>query len=569
MTKISLAKRPCIRCQSSDALQPYQQDDGRITGWCFSCQKWFNLDGKVKKEFKKNNMLAKEEVLTFSIRGENERGIYKETNQRYGIRYSVNGSTGERDTDYYPYYIDRKLCGFKMRVLPKDFESPTVGSIKNADLFGWHLLDFSYKRIFITEGEEDAVTIAQVLWEHYGKRVWPNVVSLANGAGIGRSIDKFTKRLNKFDKIIACFDNDEHGQKALIDLSLKVDIKKLYVMKLSEKDANDCLRAGKKQEIVDAFLKPTQFRPHGVVNIRDLKDVYFSKDTSTYYKFPESWKLMNAITYGMKVPALDIFTSDTSNGKTQLCRELVVHLLKTTKEKIGCIFLEESSEDTLRGLGSLVLDQRITLPDVMDKVPQTDLERSWDAISKDDRIEFRRSEWNKIENNSVLSAIRFMAEGADCKFIFLDHLSIVVSADADRGQERERIDTLMTNLKSMAMQMNIWIGVVVHLRKVTNQGTPFERGGLATGDDLRGSGGLKQLSNQIYFIQRNRMHSQESMRNVLRLHVIKNRTEGSCGPMDYLEFKKDTGRIVAIAKPEYTIIEKDGKGRTPNVEEDF
>ncbi len=567
MTKISLEKRACLKCHSSDALQPYQQDDGSVNGWCFSCSSWFNLDEEPKKEFKKKNMLTKEEVLGFAIRGENERGINNETNQRYGIRSSCNESTGERNTDYYPYYIDNQLCGYKMRVLPKDFECSSVGSIKNSDLFGWHLLNFSHKRVIITEGEEDAVSIAQVLWEFYNKRDWPNVISLANGSGVGKSLDKHIKKLNQFEKIIVCFDNDEQGQKALTELSLKVDIKKLYVMQLSEKDANDCLRAGKQQEIVDAFKNAKQFRPHGVVNGEDLKDLFFEDDTDEYYPFPESWKLMNATTYGMKVPALDVFTSDTSNGKTQLCRELVVHLINTTQEKIGCIFLEESSRDTLKGLVSLTLDKRLTLPDVRKGMSREELEKGWSALQIK-RLEFRRTEWNKIGNNSVLSAVRFMAEGADCKFIFLDHLSIVVSADSDRGQERERIDTLMTNLKSMAMQMNVWIGVVVHLRKSSPQGVPFSKGGVATGEDLRGSKGIEQLGNQVYFIQRNRYHSDEKMRNVLRLWVLKNRTEGSCGPMDFLEFKKDTGRMPAIPVPDYPIIEKEGR-KNPNVEEDF
>jgi twinkle protein len=70
---------------------------------------------------------------------------------------------------------------------------------------------------------------------------------------------------------------------------------------------------------------------------------------------------LNHYTYGMKLGALDVFTSGTGCGKTQIFRELIFHLLKSTDANIGIISLEESVKDTIDGLAGLYLEKRIHL----------------------------------------------------------------------------------------------------------------------------------------------------------------------------------------------------------------
>ena len=48
-----------------------------------------------------------------------------------------------------------------------------------------------------------------------------------------------------------------------------------------------------------------------------------------------------------------------------------------------------------------------------------------------------------------------MAKALDCKWIVLDHLSILVSGNEEFGDERKSIDVLMTKLRSLVEETNV------------------------------------------------------------------------------------------------------------------
>ena len=57
-----------------------------------------------------------------------------------------------------------------------------------------------------------------------------------------------------------------------------------------------------------------------------------------------------------------------------------------------------------------------------------------------------------------------MVQALDCKIIFLDHISIVVSGISD-GDERRTIDNLMTMLRKLVEEVKCTMFVVSHLKK--------------------------------------------------------------------------------------------------------
>lgn len=547
----------CTECESSTGLVIYKEEDGTVNGTCFKCEKYFNnrkLNNVEHTETRKSYykpQLTRNEVLEYPIRGESDRFIVPEVNERFGIRVSKDEITCEDDTVYYPYYIKTKLSGFKVRVLPKHFTSD-VGNTSGCDLFGQHLCSMANKKIIITEGEEDCLAVYQELWRMSGEKRHPNVVSLKNGAGDGKNIEKSSEFLNHFETVILCLDNDQEGIRALNRICSILDLKKIKIMKLPRKDASECLQAGDGLSIREAFHNLQDFVPYGIVKISECRDRYFNHETVLGIDYP--WKEFNRAAGGIKFGDLDTFTADTSSGKTQLMREIIYHLLESTDVKIGAIFLEETLDTTLSGLGSISINQRLTLNDVRKSVSEGDLKRSWDSISRDNRLVFRDNTFMDIDDSSLFNMITYMASVSGCKVIVLDHLSYLVSLGGKDTDERKRIDFLMTKLKALAIQLNVWIGIVVHLRR-SGRGVPFDRGGVPSLHDLRGSGGLEQISNSVYFIQRNRFHSEEPMRNVMRLHIFKNRYSGECGGMDYLEYDGDTGRIYQLPGTDYTIIE--------------
>jgi twinkle protein len=209
------------------------------------------------------------------------------------------------------------------------------------------------------------------------------------------------------------------------------------------------------------------------------------------------------------------------------------------------MFLEEGVSDTLRGLIAIDLNKRIHLPDV--EVTEDEEAESFAKLFSSGRISLY-DYFGGMDDGSLLNKLRYFAATGH-KFIFLDHLSIVVSEYAAEGGERERIDTLMTKLAKFAKEFQIVLFLVVHLRKSDSGRTSFELGTKPTLDDLRGSGSLKQLSWDVIGLSRNLQHEDPYCANVTELSVLKCRFTGRTGTCDYLHFDDNTGRLYNVQPP--------------------
>ena len=198
----------------------------------------------------------------------------------------------------------------------------------------------------------------------------------------------------------------------------------------------------------------------------------------------------------------------------------------------------------MSSLLSIHLGKRINLPDV--EISEEEERAAFEDYYGDNRISFY-DYFGGMDDNSLLSKLRYFAVTGH-KFIFLDHLSIVVSEYASEGGERERIDTLMTKLAKFVKEFNVVLFLVVHLRKADSR-APFELGARPTLDDLRGSGSLKQLSWDVIGLSRNQQHENKRTANVTEVSVLKCRLTGRTGTADYILFNDDTGRMEMTEKP--------------------
>ena len=520
----SKTHQPCPDCGSSDALQI--NEDGSTK--CYSCDKF--TPSKKEKPVTTHSL---EDILSLKSMELRDRGISKEVMEEYGVRVECSQETGEPVVHYYPYYKEGQLVGFKKRIVDGKLFS-TIGDMKKAELFGSNTTHGN-KYLIITEGEIDAMSIKEML-RSSGKDY--NVVSLPSGAS-GRGIQDNLDFIESFETVVLCFDNDKPGLKAVDQAIGLIKPGKVKVCTLPEKDANEMLKQGRSKEFLVALGRARVQRPDGLVRGKDTWQALMEKPDIASVPFPEHWNVLNDMTYGMRLGELDTWTSGSGSGKTQIFRELQYHLLKTTEETIGVISLEESLVDSVEALMALDMNKRIQLPDV--KYTEEEYRKAWENTQGTDRFVFY-DHFGSIEDDSLISKIRQLARVEGCKYIFLDHLSIVVSEFAAEGGERERIDTVMSKLKSLTQELNIWLGLIVHLRK-TGGGTSFEEGAMPTLDDLRGSGSIKQLSNSVYATARNQQADNEVERNVSQLAVLKCRFTGRTGKADRLLYNSETGRL--------------------------
>ena len=112
------------------------------------------------------------------------------------------------------------------------------------------------------------------------------------------------------------------------------------------------------------------------------------------------------------------------------------------------------------------------------------------------------------------------------------------------GDERKTIDKLMTQLRSLVEETGVGMIVISHLKKTMNKDNSFEEGGIISLDDLRGSGTLKQLPDEVLALERNQQAEDEEVRNMIKIRVLKNRFAGTTGLAGYLYWNKDKHRLM-------------------------
>lgn len=211
------------------------------------------------------------------------------------------------------------------------------------------------------------------------------------------------------------------------------------------------------------------------------------------------------------------------------------------------------------GLIGIHIGKRLNLPDVREYVADADYWKGFDetfgAVDADGNSRLNVYDaFGSLDETDLYNKVRYFATGLGCKVIWIDHLSILVSDLGSESQdERRAIDSIMHNLKMLTQELGVYIGLISHLKKAP-QGRSFEEGYVPSSDDLRGSGSIKQLSNNVYAISRNQQEEDDRARNTSLLTVLKCRYTGRTGRADYLYFDEHTGRMVIGQDPDAAMV---------------
>lgn len=452
-----------------------------------------------------------------------DRKISRASAEKYGV-WRENGKT------YFPYYNDNKHLANKVRLPDKEFYGE--GDLRHSGLFGQQLFPAgSAKFITLVEGEYDALAGYELM----GSR-WP-VVSVRNGAdGAAKCVADNFEYLNSFPSIVICFDKDDPkvnektgqirypGQEAALAVAGMFAVGKVKVLTLAEgKDPNDYLKAGLRDAFNREWWSAPSYTPSGLKLGREMwQEISEPKNYETI-KYP--WDGLNAQTYGIRLSELVVITAETGVGKTSVLKEIEHYILKNVpKHGIGLLHLEEPNPDTALGLMSIEAGIPLHLPDVREGVSKDELRKYFDDVVNTDRVVI----WDHFGSNSiqeVLNKVRHM-HNLGCKYVILDHLSIVVSDQ--NGDERKQLDEISTKLKTLCMELNIAVIAVIHQNR---QG------------QIRGTAGVEQLANIVLKLQRERLSEDPWRRNVTKVIVEKNRFCGRTGPGCYLHYNEFTGRL--------------------------
>lgn len=439
------------------------------------------------------------------------RGVSKDTMEFYGVKTSVDDD-GTPVSVGFNYPNGRTL---HRSVNEKKFwfsgEKAQEGSLFGQDRFP----AASAKAITITEGALDALSVFEMLGRY-------PVVAVQSASSAKPDCSDSFEYLNSFDKIYLAFDNDGPGKEAAKAVARLFDFNKVYVLNLEEeKDANDYLTKGK----VDLFKKrwwgAKRFMPEGVLSSYSEFEKIIDDDAfkpSIAYPFEG---LQNK-TYGIRSGEFNLLTAKEGIGKTEVLRALEYHILKTTDDNIGVIHLEENKARTIKGFVGYEVRQPIHLPDR--SIPNDEIKaRFRDITRRDDRLHVY-SHFGSDDPDTILSTIRFMVSACNCRYVFLDHITMVVTG-LQGEDERKALDYISTRLAMMVEELDFTLFVISH---VNDDGL------------TRGSRNISKVADLRIDLSRDILAEDEYERNLTKLIVSKNRFAGKTGFAGNLKFDPDT-----------------------------
>jgi twinkle protein len=510
--------QPCPECGSSDALTDYGDHVH-----CFSCGHHTGTRAQKKEE---QRMATKLQLVSGESEKLENRKITQATCEKW--RYEV-GEVNGRPCQIANYCDDRgRPVAQKIRFEGKEFT--WAGDPKKAGLYGKWLWRDGGKTVVVTEGEIDALTMSQVQGNKWA------VVSVPNGAqGAAKSIAQDLEWLEKFESVVFMFDNDEPGKAAVEECVQLLSPGKAKIATLPLKDPNEMLQKGRGAELVDAMWGARVWRPDEIVAGTDMLKTILEREKHTAIPYP--WSGLNTLLRGIRQKEITTLCAGSGIGKSTVCRELCHWLLKEHKQTVAYIALEESAKKSALGVLSVDLNIPLHLTD-RDKWPEKKLKKSFAETVGCGRW-FTYDHFGSLAADNLLSRIRYLIHGCGCRWIILDHLSIVVSG-MEGDDERRMIDNLMTKLRALVEETGAGLIVVSHLNGAS-EGKSLEEGGKTHLNMLRGSRSIGQLSDIVIGFERDQQSAED--REFMDARVLKNRFAGDTGVATRLRYDKVTGRL--------------------------
>lgn len=514
-----IRKEPCPSCGSRDNLARYS--DGHA--YCFTpgCEHFEPGEGQDHEPRPSNK--ASSDLLKGDYTALKARGISEETCRVMGYqRAALNGEPVQVANYFHPE--TRELVGQKIRTKDKQFK--VFGKLHNA-LFGWQAWPIGGRKIVITEGEIDALTVSQVQGNKYP------VVSLPNGAASAKkSILANMEYLKKFDEVVLMFDMDGPGREAT-EQAAKLLGPRARIAELPRKDANETFLEMGAEPIVKAIWNAKARRTAGLYTgeevLQQVGEVSFEMGQS----WP--WPSLTQATYGKRPHEMYLYGAGTGCGKTDAMKEDIAHNIAVHGQKCMTLFLEEPDLNlTLTTIAGKIDGKLYHIPGA--EYDREQFLRTKELVAKH-LLLFRVED--SIEPDDVIELIREGVEGYGVEHVYLDHVTYLLdsSGEGDLAATKQ----LMRSLNDLNKALPFTLHYVAHLRKRDSKMKSHEEGGRITLDDFAGGKAITQYANFVFGLERSQQDPEQ--RDFTTLRVLKDRYTGQATGLTIgLKYDTETGK---------------------------
>ena len=477
------------------------------------------------------------------ITGLPARQITEGTCQKFGYgkgtrRDKVGTEFVEKWVHVAPYYdAAGNLVAQKSRTKDKQFK--VHGDLDEALPFGAHAFPRGGKKIVVTEGEIDAMTVSQLQ-----DNKWP-VVSIScgadnpdqqNGTKIRKYFAKHLEYFRGFEEVILMFDMDKQG---IFSAQCAAEVlgSRAKIAELPLKDPNECLMAGRGGDVIRAMWNAKPYRPEGIVDILSLKEAV---SASPAEGIPYCFEGLNRLTHGLRTGELIGWGGGTGAGKTDIATQIIKGLVLDQGQKVGGFFLESTPVELARRFAGKVVEIPFHIPG---NGTEEDYARAWSTIEQSGGQLFLYDSFGINEWPAIRAKIEYLYHAEGVQFFWVDHLTAFSAADPDR--ERQILEEVTGDMGSLVKKLPITIHFVSHL--ATPEGKPHEEGGRVSMRHFKGARAIGFWCHAAFGIERNQQAEDPEERHITTLRNVKNRLFGHLtGETFQLCYNPNTGCLSEV-----------------------
>lgn len=286
-----------------------------------------------------------------------DRGITESTMSKYSLRRILRKDLPPSKQDrwneeYIRFRYDdadgdtvmHKWLGIERKDGKKEIGSTTP---QYSTLWGHWLVDDNTKRILITEGEVDAMSVDQMC---------PDIptLSMPTGASNLDWINNDYDRLQQFETIYLLTDMDSAGEQAAQKIAKRLGLTRCFRVSLPEgyKDANDFLMSKehgkpKFQELLDEAktYDPKQLRSASDYSYGVAEEIarFEAESESNTFIWPD-------LPFRFRQGEMTVFTGYPGHGKSQAVYQMMLHEMLVNKRKVCIASFEIPAKNMLFNL---------------------------------------------------------------------------------------------------------------------------------------------------------------------------------------------------------------------------
>lgn len=560
-------KTGCPRCirkgqdKSKNNLHVYGEGKG---AFCWACEftipsdEWLAEHGEIKDDEEEFEEVTTREAITpeenekvkayTGTDGKGFRGIRKEINSFFGVRYSYNESTGEPIKEFVPTTINSELVGYRTRVLPKDFTQP-IGKVgKECDLVGQFRFKNGGNTIIIAGGEIKQRAAYQMLLDDQkskGKTEWEPTAVVSPTIGEGGAHKQVQGQYDfflKWKKIIVMMDADDAGREAAQKIAKVLPRGKVFIMETRYKDADEYIKLGKEKEFIQDYWKAKAYTPAGLHSSAEMYSAALDYVKLERLPMPPFLrKVEEMLGGGIPRGYLCMWAAGTSSGKSTVINQALTWWVMNTKEVIGVLSLEATLGELSTNLLSSYTKTKFAAirdPEEREKLLKTDYvqQAAQELFTKEDGSpRFYVCDDRGSSRKEVEAKVEQMIAEMGITVLVVDVLSDILSGLSISEQEEH-----MAWQKSIIKAYGVTIHNIVHIRKSQSSGDSASLGAEITEDQLFGTSSIAKSAGVTIALVRNKMAEDDSERNTIKVRLLKNRSMGLTGAAGEIYYDPDT-----------------------------